>query len=217
MSNFEYAYDLGGTTFPITQAFDVLDATAIKKGELVRFTDGYLVAGGTDYTTPYTGVAAYDKTASDGQLRMEVYVSPTAVFRVDPITTTVSATPSTTVWTDTVVLLNTTTDAGKGGKLKIKSLVSGATGTYFAGKVIPLTGTATNTLTGAAASFPGSTTVGDIALFFPAINKLGPTATATNGTGLVWAATTGTALRVVDHDLENNKVLVQLKLQGYAN
>ena len=32
MANFEYAYDLGGTTFPVIQAFDIADATAIKQG-----------------------------------------------------------------------------------------------------------------------------------------------------------------------------------------
>lgn len=212
--NFEYAYDLGGTTFPIIQAFDILDATAIKKGELVRLTDGYIVPAGTDYTTPYTGVAVFDKAASDGVLRMKVYTSPTAVFKCDPILTTVSASPSATVWTDTVTLLDTTANDGKGGKLKIKALAAGATGTYPPNKIIPLTASATGTLTG---SFPGSTTVGDTALFFPPINKLGATATANNGIGIVWASTTGTALRVIDHDLENNKVLVQLKLHGYAN
>lgn len=214
---FEYAYDIAGNETPMIEKFDIADATAIKRGELVRFTDGYIVTGGTDYTTPYTGVAAEDKAASDGKLRIGVYVSPNAVFRTDPITTVVTATPSTTVWTDSTVLLNTTTDAGKGGKLKITAKGTGATGTFVIGKVIPLVGTATNTLTGATAAFPGSTTVGDTGLFFPAITKLGPTATATNGTGIVWAATTGTALRVIDHDLDNNKVYVQIKLHGYAN
>lgn len=214
---FEYVYDLSGCAYPVMENFDIADATAITKGELVRFTDGYIVAGGTDYTTPYTGVAAESKAANDGKLRIKVYVSPTAVFKVDPIVTTVTATPSTTVWTDSTILLNTTADIANGGKLKIKGKASGATGTFLVGKVIPVVDSATNTLTGAAASFPGSTTVGDSAYFFPAINKLGATASATNGLTLTWAATSGTALRVVDHDLDNNKVLVQIKLHSFAN
>jgi hypothetical protein len=72
-------------------------------------------------------------------------------------------------------------------------------------------------LTGAATSFPGSTTVGDKAKFFPAINKLGPTATANHGTGITWAATSGTALRVIDHDLDLDLVYVQIKLHSFAN
>lgn len=211
---FDYAYDLAGNTYPVIEFFDIADATAITKGELVRFTDGYIVAGGTDYTTPYLGVAADSKVANDGINRIGVYVSPTAVFKTNPITTTVSATPSATVWTDSVNILDTTANDGKGGKLKIKSKAVGATGTYVVGAVIPITASATNTLTGA---FPGNTTVGDVGLFFPPINKLGATASATNALTLTWAATSGTALRVIDHDLTNDKVLVQLKLHSFAN
>lgn len=211
---FEYAYDLIAAGRPVMKDFDVADATAIIKGELVRFTDGYVVAGGTDYTTAYLGVAAESKTANDGKTRIRVYCSPTAVFKVDPITTTVTASPSATVWTDSTVLLNSTADIANGAKLKIKSLAASATGTYTVGKVIPITDSATNTLTG---SFPGNTTVGDKALLFPAIGKLGATASATNGTSIVWAATSGTALLVVDHDLINDKVLVMIKLHAFVN
>jgi hypothetical protein len=212
----EYAYDLA-RDLPLIMEFDIEDATAILKGELVRFTDGYIVAGGSDYTTPYLGVAAEDKDANDGKTRIHVYCSPSAVYKVDPIETTVSATPSTTDWLDTVTLLNTTADIANGGKLKIKEKAAAATGTFNVGDIIPIVDSATNHLIGAAASFPGSTTVGDVALFFPAINKLGPTPTATNGTGITWAATSGTALRTVGHDLDNNKVLVQIKLHSLAN
>jgi len=211
---FDYAYDLSGSLYPVVKVFDVLNSQAILKGELVRFTDGYIVPGGSDYTTPYTGVATQGKVANDGIVRIEVYCSTTAVFKTDPISTVVSASPSATVWTDTVGLLNTTANAGKGGKLKIVSKAAGATGTYVPGAVIPLTATATNTLTGV---FPGNTAVGDVGLFFPAINKVGATATATDATGLVWAATSGTAIEVVGHDLDNNKVLVISKLHSFSN
>ena len=214
---FDYAYDLSGCTYPVIKEFDIADATAVSKGELVRFTDGYIVTGGTDYTTPYLGATAEAKTANDGKVRIKVYCSPSAVFKTAPITTTVTASPSTTVWTDSIVLLNTTSDIANGGKLKIKSKASTATGTFLVGKVIPVTGSATNTLTGAAASFPGNTTVGDSAYFFPAIGKLGATASANNALTLTWAATSGTALEVVDHDLDNNKVLVAIKLHQFSN
>lgn len=214
---FEYAYDLSGCSYPVIKEFDIADATAVSNGELVRFTDGYIVAGGTDYTTPYLGVTAEAKTANDGKVRISVYCSPSAVFRVGPIVTTVTATPSTTVWTDSTVLLNTTADIANGAKLKIKAKASAATGTFLVGAVIPVTDSATNTLTGAAASFPGSTTVGDSAYLFPAIGKLGATASATNALTLTWAATSGTAIEVVDHDLDNNKVLVAIKLHQFSS
>jgi hypothetical protein len=214
---FEYAYDLAGTTFPIIKEYDVANTQAIKKGELVRLTSGYIVPAGTDYTTPYFGLAAQDKTASDGTVRMKVYCSPTAVFKTDPITTVVTASPSTTVWTDSTVLLNTTSNSGAGGKLKITAKGASATGTFSVGTVVPITATATNSLTGAAASFPGSTAVGDTGLWFPAIGALGATAAATNATGIVWAATAGTALQVIDHDLIGNKIYFIIKLHQNSN
>ena len=218
---FEYAYD-PGSAFPIIHFYDIADATAVSKGEAVRFdsgasgSTGVVVTGGTAYTA-YLGVTAEAKVANDGKLRIGVYDSPTAVFRADPIVTTVSATPSTTVWTDSVVLLNTTADASNGGKLKIKALAAAATGTFLPGKIVPITDSATNTMTGATAAFPGSTTVGDSAYFFPPIAYTGATMSATNALTLVWAATTGTAIRVVDHDLVNNKVLFMFALHQLAN
>jgi len=220
---FEYAYDLSGCAYPVIKEFDCADATALSKGEAVLLpvaasgTTGIVTAGGTTYTTGYLGVTVEAKVASDGKVRIKVYCSPTAVFRAVPIETTVSATPSTTVWTDSVVLLNTTADAANGGKLKITAKAAAATGTFVVGKVIPITDSATNTLTGAAASFPGSTTVGDVAYFFPPIGSAGVTVSATNALTLVWAATTGTAIRVVDHDLVNDKVYFMFALHRFAN
>lgn len=220
---FEYAYDLSGTAFPVIKEFDIADATAVSKGEAVLLpvaasgTIGVVTAGGTTYTTGYLGVTAESKAANDGKTRIKVYCSPTAVFKADPIVTTVTATPSETVWTDSTVLLNTTNDAANGGKLKIKSKAAAATGTFLVGKVVPITDSATNTLTGAAASFPGSTTVGDSAYFFPPIGSTGATMSATNALTLTWAATTGTAIRVVDHDLDNNKVLFMFALHRFGN
>ena len=214
---FQYAYDLSGAAAPVIKAFDVADATAIKKGEILRLTDGYLVAGGTDYTTDYIGVACNDKTASDGQTRMKVYCSPTAVYRVPAIVTTVTATPSTTTWTDTVTILNTTNDMANGGKLKIKGLAATHTGTYVVGKIIPITDYTTSAIVCAAASFPGNTTVGDSAYFFPPIGLLGTTPSATNALTLTFPATSGTALRVIDHDLDNNMVEVMIVLHEFVN
>jgi hypothetical protein len=216
---FEYAYDLCRHT-ALIKTFDIPDATAVAKGEAVRLNSGasgstgVVVTGGTTYNSAYLGVTAEAKEANDGMTRIKVYCSPTAVFKADPIVTTVSASASATVWTDSVVLLNTTNDAANGGKLKIKSKAAAATGTFLVNQIIPITDSATNTLTGV---FAGSTTVGDAAYFFPAITATGPNMSATNALTLTWAATTGTALLIVDHDLENNKVLFMFALHQYAN
>lgn len=220
---FEYAYDLTGVVFPVIKEFDCANATALAMGEAVLLpiaasgTTGIVTAGGTTYTAGYLGVTAEAKVASDGKVRIRVYCSPTAVFKADAIVTTVSATPSTTVWTDSVVLLNTTSHMATGGKLKIKGKAAAATGTFAVGKVIPITASAINTLTSATASYPGSTTVGDSAYFFPPIGSTGATMSATNALTIVWAATTGTAIQVVDHDLESNKVFFQFALHRFGN
>lgn len=217
---FEYAYDLSGCTYPVIKEFDCADGTALSKGEAVLLpvaasgTTGIVTAGGTTYTAGYLGVTAEAKVASDGKTRIRVYCSPTAVFRADAIETTVTASASATVWTDSTVLLNTTNDAANGGKLKIKAKAAAATGTFSVGDICKITDSATNTLTSV---FAGSTTVGDSAYFFPPIGSTGATASATNALTLTWAATTGTALRVVDHELDNNKVLFTFALHRFGN
>ena len=217
---FEYAYDLSGCAYPVIKEFDCADATALSKGEAVLLpvaasgTTGIVTAGGTTYTAGYLGVTAEAKVANDGKTRIRVYCSPTAVFRADAIVTTVTASASATVWTDSTVLLNTTNDAANGGKLKIKAKAATATGTFCVGDVCKVTDSATNTLTSA---FAGNTTIGDSAYFFPPIGSTGATCSATNALTLTWAATTGTALRVVDHELDNNKVLFMFALHRFGN
>jgi len=210
---FKASYNMVGEK-NVLKEFDVADATAVKLGELVRVTDGKVVAGGTDYTTPYAGIAAEAKTANDGKVRILVYCSPFQVFEVDPIYTEVSASASGTVWTDSVYLLNTTADKANGGYLVIKGKAAAATGTFKVGDKIAITDSATNTLTGV---FAGNTTIGDSALLFPPIGAVGITASATNGLTLVWAATSGTALQVVGHDFKRNKLLVMIKLHQFSN
>jgi hypothetical protein len=210
---FEYVYDMVSEK-PVMKEFDIDDATAVALGELVRITEGKVVAGGTDYTTPYAGVTAEAKAANDGKVRIKVYCSPFAVFAVNPIRTTVTETPSATVWTDSVVLLNTTSDKGNGGYLVIKGKAVGATGTYAVGDKKAVTDSATNTLTG---SFAGNTTVGDSADFYPPIGNTGVTASADNARTLTWAATSGTALEVVGHDFTREKVEVMIKLHQFSN
>ena len=217
---FEYAYDLSGCAYPVIKEFDCADATALSKGEAVLLpvaasgTTGIVTAGGTTYTAGYLGVTAEAKVANDGKTRIRVYCSPTAVFRADAIVTTVTASASATVWTDSTVLLNTTNDAANGGKLKIKAKAAAATGTFNVGDVCKVTDSATNTLTSV---FAGNTTIGDSAYFFPPIGSTGATCSATNALTLTWAATTGTALRVVAHELDNNKVLFMFALHRFGS
>jgi hypothetical protein len=210
---FEYCYSLVGNEV-IVKEFDIADATAISKGELVRITAGKVVAGGSDYTTPYAGVTAESKAANDGVTRIKLYCSPFAIFAVSPIRTIVSATPSATVWTDSVRLLNTTADKANGGYLKIKEKAVSATGTFSVNDIIAITDSATNTLTGV---FAGNTTVGDKADLYPPVGDVGVTASATNALTLTWAATSGTALEVVGHDFDREKVHVMIKLHQFSN
>jgi hypothetical protein len=210
---FEYVYDMVSEK-PVIKEFDIADGTAVALGELVRITEGKVVAGSTDYTTPYAGVTAEAKAANDGKLRIKLYCSPFAVFAVAPIRTTVTETPSATVWTDSTTLLNTTADKGNGGYLVIKGKGTGATGTFAVGDKKAISDSATNTLT---STFAGNTTVGDYADFYPPVGNTGVTASADNARTLTWAATSGTALEVVDHDFTREKVHVMVKLHQFSN
>lgn len=237
---FEYAYDLSGCAYPVKGKHDVLDANDIRKGELVKLlAPAASVLGGrvTSLTTTYTaiaGVAAEDKVANDGKVGMEIYESPSAVFRVDPITTSaLTAASGAGTWGSTDLISGTTTGSDEllnGGKLKIKTRAAASTMTagIQPGDVFNITAyDAVSTTNGIVSVALGTPITGDVAYLFPPIGGklILPTPTDTDhnmGIALPAASVAaGTCLVVVDHDLENNKVLVKIaanvhQLSGHA-
>lgn len=223
---FEYAYDLSGCAYPVMGEEDVLDANDIKKGELIKLlapATGVLGGRVTSLTTTYTsiaGVAAEDKVANDGKVRMKIYKSPTACFRVDAILTTANANSGSGTWSSTDLISGTTTgsdDLLNGGKIKIKSKAVGTTLTKNVGEVVNITDyDAVNSSDGVISVAVGTPISGDVAYLFPPIGGkfILPTPTDTDhnmGIAIPAAGTAaGTCLIVEGHDLENNKIIVKV-------
>ncbi|MGE5328005.1 MAG: hypothetical protein ACM3KR_00655 [Deltaproteobacteria bacterium] len=223
---FEYAYDLSGVTYPVEGLHDVLDANDIRKGELIKLlAPGASVLGGrvTSLTATYTaiaGVAAEDKVASDGKVKMKIYKSPSACFRVDAIVTTANANSGSGTWSSTDLISGTTTgsdDLLNGGKIKIKTKATSTTLTKNVGDIIDITDyDAVNSSDGVISVAVGTPISGDVAYLFPPIGGkfVLPTPTDTDhnmGIAIPAAGTAaGTCLVVVDHDYDNNKIIVKI-------
>lgn len=224
---FEYAYDLNGCAYPIKGKHDVLDANDIRKGELIKLlAPAASVLGGrvTSLTATYTsiaGVAAEDKVANDGKVRMEIYESPSAVYRVDAITTSaLTAASGSGTWGSTDLISGTTTGSDEllnGGKIKIKTKAAASTMTKNVGDVVNITAyDAVSSSNGIITVAVGTPITGDVAYLFPPIGGklIIPTPTDTDhnmGVALPAASVAaGTCLVVVDHDLDNNKILVKI-------
>jgi hypothetical protein len=59
--------------------FTCADGTAIEKGALLMITDPFTVATTTGDTDPIVGIAAEEKIANDGKVKIGVY--PSGIFR----------------------------------------------------------------------------------------------------------------------------------------
>jgi hypothetical protein len=84
MKGFNWAGDLNGHKNPIIRKYYVPDATAIEKGEPVRFTQGtgiVVLSDPTDFQDAILGVSLNEKAASDGTLWIEVSISPSAIYK----------------------------------------------------------------------------------------------------------------------------------------
>jgi hypothetical protein len=223
---FEYVYDLSGSAYPVMGSADVLDANDIRKGELIKLlapANGVLGGRVTSLTTTYTsiaGVAAEDKAANDGKADMKFYKSPSACFAVPAITTTANANSGSGTWSSTDLISGTTTgsdDLLNGGKIKIKTKAAGTTLTKNVGDVVNITDyDAVSTADGVISVAVGTPISGDVAYLFPPVGGkfILPTPTDTDhnmGVAIPAASTAaGTCLIVVDHDLENNKIIVKI-------
>lgn len=81
---FVWAGDLNGHKNPIIRKYYVPDATAIEKGEPVRFTQGtgIVVLNDTaNFQDAILGVSLNEKAAGDGTTWIEVSISPTAIYK----------------------------------------------------------------------------------------------------------------------------------------
>lgn len=208
MANFEYAYDITGGTFPVIQEFDIATTTAIKMGEAVKLSGGFVVSiGETTQTSPYLGVAAeaHDGVTTGRQSggKIKVYCSPTAVFKCVPNAVTTATGGDANTWVDSV-LGSVAANTYNGGQLKLKTA---STLTNYQNKLVRVatfaTTTGTFTSTG---NFVGSTAVGDTAIILPPIGSTAFKFNANNATNLNLKASGGSSLLIVRVDTDNETV-----------
>ena len=142
----DYAFDLSNASNPVILPFPIATATAIELGEVVKLSGGFVVAvGDTDQDDPYLGIAAQPHDgSSEGQTgtMIQVYCSPTAVFKCTPATISTADSGNGTTWVDAEVgaIAN---DIFNGGNLKLYEKTAASTLTDAVGKIYPITDFAT--------------------------------------------------------------------------
>ena len=192
---FKYAYDLNGGNTPAVLPMDIATGTVIEAGEVVQLSEAKVIATSGD-TTAVVGVAKDPHDgSSEGQkgLTIDVYVSPTAVFRCVPATVFTADASSGSNVIYCTALAGVENDALNGGFVKILTNAVAAD----VGKVIRITDfvKASGVLT-VAGTFAVTTTT---FLVFPPV---GSQAFCINsdGTNLDLADDAGTVVTIVQTD-----------------
>jgi hypothetical protein len=135
MAGFIWAGDLNGQKNPLVRNFYVPDATAIERGEPVRFTQGtgiVVLGDPTDLQDAILGCATHAKTSNDGNTALEVSYSPTAIYSYRASKTYTLTDGSTTTAVDSS-LLPDEADTFNGGAIEI---VTCAADSSLIGKII---------------------------------------------------------------------------------
>jgi hypothetical protein len=138
MKGFNWAGDFNGQKNPLVKKFYVPDATAIEKGEPVRFTPGtgiVVLNDPTNLQDAILGVSMTEKEANDGVTEIEVSYSPTAIYKYVAAKTYTLTNGSTTTAVDSS-LLPDTADTFNNGSIKI---ITCAADSSLIGKIVKIT------------------------------------------------------------------------------
>jgi hypothetical protein len=210
---FKYAYDLTGGNTPAVLPFDIATGTVIEAGEVVQLSEAKVIATSGDVTAvlgvskdPHDGV-------TDGQkgLVLDVYVSPTAVFRCVPATLFTASAASGANTIKCTALAGLENDVLNGGFVKIVACAVAA----HIGQVIRITDfVKIDGVITAAGTFAETTTT---FLVFPPV---GATTFALNsdGTNLDLADDAGTIVTIVATDpTKDESIDVMFSEHTFAN
>lgn len=212
----EYAFDLSNASNPIIKSFPIAAATAIELGEVVKLSGGFVVAvGDQDQDDPYLGVAAQPHDgSSDGQTgtTIQVYCSPSAVFKCTPAVISTADSGSGTTWVDgeLVGAAGYADDLLNGGNLKLSEKAAASTLTDPIGKLYAITdfAVATGTCTGV---FAGNVSAGDKAVILPPVGSKGWDLNS-DGTNLDLKAAGGESIIIVGVDTATEEVYFKFRL-----
>jgi len=139
MQGFVWAGDLNGQKNPLVGKFYVPDATAVKKGQVLRFVAGTGLAALNNpaaFDEAIFGVSQQEKAASDGTTEIEVSYSPTAIYKYSARRAISLDNGSTSTAVVTDMNTNDVTDIFKGGAIRIVSCAADST---LNGKVVGIT------------------------------------------------------------------------------
>lgn len=201
----------------------IASATAIQYGEVVKKTNGLVVAvGDTDQDDPYLGVSAEDHdgaTTGGRQVGTEIliYDDPNDCFEYEPKELCTATGGSTTTFVDSNLQF-AVDDQLNGGYLKI---VSCAADSSLNGRKVKISDyTASGGTVTLAETLPVALAAGDTAYICP-----GPIAVGTynwdldsDGTGINWEDTSaGEAIRIDKVDPLNFKIYIQFRLHLNGN
>lgn len=201
MAYFKWSGDLNGHKNPIIRELQIPTATAIEKGEIVDFTagTGVVVVAGTDFDVPMIGVAneGHDGATAGRNvgLKIEVSVSPTAIYRLRSTNVMTATGGSTTTLVDSSILPSTSS-FWKGGSIKI---ISCAADPSLNGRMVKISDNSSTTLT-LAETLPAALASGDTYYVCPgpfAIGCFGWDLTS-DGTDIDWDTDDAQSLQLYD-------------------
>jgi hypothetical protein len=216
---FKFAYDLHGDKSEILKPFYIAKTTAVKAGQLVKFTPGtgIVLVAGDDFDDAFIGAAAEDHDGStagrQSGTEIKVAVSPSAVYSLQS-KKELTATGGSTSTFVVAGLLPATDDLWNGGYIEVTACAASAD---LVGKLIPITdstgATGTLTIPEQAAAFAA----GDKARLHP-----GPLAIGSYGWDLTtdmddvdYTSSGAEALTLVDVDPKNKLAFFRPRLHQF--
>lgn len=214
---FEYAYDLSGNAFPVIKEFPIATSTAIVKGSIVVLSGGFVDNIDADQDDPYLGVAAeaHDGATAGRQSGtvIQVYCSPSAVFKVKNTYKVIADSGNTTTVVD-ASYGTAANDQFNGGVLKLTALGTSSTLTLPVGKLAAITDftTSSGTFTG---TFTGGTTAGDTYLVFPPVGSYAFDVDAA-ADDLDFNTTGGESIIIVGNDTVNDYIFWKFRLHQFG-
>lgn len=193
--------------------YDIAASTAIREGQVVKLSDGLVVAAAAGETGAILGVAAESHSGqadaldprADGK-RIMVVDAPGAIFQcAAPKLTAASGTATTIVAPEGSLAAFTSGDL-KGGYVKLIEKVEGSANADAVGQVRRIESYANGTLT---VESGGAAAAGDVYAIFPPVGFAKGNLSA-DGTALVLSATANLPVKVVGHDRD----LVRLNIKA---
>lgn len=215
-------YDLSGSQVHSAREYDIAATTAIKYGQVVKVTDGLVVAAVAAETGAILGVAAEEhsgassdfNTRSNGE-KIKVFDSPEAVFACPAPVITVTAGSTTTIAASGMAAFSD--DDLNGGYVKLVGKAASSTNPDPIGKVRRITDfTATGKIIALDATLSAAPAEGDTYELYPPFG-FGKGNLDSNKVKLVVDATAALPLKVIGRNDETGEIELMASLHLLGN